>query len=139
MRRVVRPGGIVSAYLWDFAPDRSPRGPLSIGARAIGVRPPEVPGTDASGLDALTAMFASAGFNQIASRTIDVSVEYGDFDEFWQAQMPSFSPFTKLIAALPEAERARLVTAARAAVASGPGGEIAYSARANAVRARSPR
>ncbi len=75
----------------------------------------------------------------IETRTIDVCVEYADFQDFWQAQTPGYAPTTRIIAAMDERERARLIRAVQSALPSGPNGSIAYCARANAIKARVPR
>ncbi len=33
-----------------------------------------------------------AGFEAITTRSIDVTLSYADFDDFWNAQTPSYSP-----------------------------------------------
>lgn len=138
MRRVGRAGGTVAAYVWDFAGERSPGALLRAGLRAIGIEPPGTPGSDESRLDTLQSLFERAGFEQIATRTIDVTSSFANFDDLWRTQTPSFNPLTKTVAALPEADRARLIDKVRASLPTGPGGSVAYSARAHAIKARIP-
>ena len=92
-----------------------------------------------STLDGLAALFAGAGFHDIATRAIDVTCTFRDFDTFWRTQTPLMHPVGKLVAAMSEADRAALMDAVRAQVPAGPDGKIAYAARANAVRGRVPR
>ena len=139
MRRVARPGGMVAAYVWDFAEELSPSGPLRRAMRRFGAEVPGIPGTEASRLEALRALFQGAGLEQIETRTIDVCLAYADFDDFWQAQTPGYAPTTKIIAAMRESERTRLMHAVQSALPCGPNGSIEYCARANAVKARAPR
>ena len=138
MRRVARPGGLVGAYVWDFVQELSPSGPLRRAMRRFGVEVPGIPGTEASRLDALRALFQGAALEQIETRTIDVCLAYADFHDFWQAQTPGYAPTTKIIAAMKESERARLKRAVQSALPSGPNGSIEYCARANAIKARVP-
>ena len=138
MRRVARSGGAVAGYVWDFVAERSPSAILRIGLRQIGIEPPRTPGTDASSLDALHALFEQAGFEDIATRTIDVTMRFPNFDDLWRAQTPVFNPVTKTVAALSEADRRRLIECVRAALPAAADDSIAYSARANAIRARVP-
>lgn len=138
MRRVGRPGGVVAGYVWDFAAERSPTSPMRVGMRRIGAEVPTPAGVEDSGLDAFGSLFERAGFENVARRSIDVTVAFSDFDDFWRAQTPGFSPVTKTIAALPETDRARLLEAVRAGLPVRPDGSFAYSARANAVKARVP-
>jgi hypothetical protein len=72
-------------------------------------------------------------------RTIDVCLAYANFQDFWQAQTPSYAPTTGIIAAMKESERARLMRAVQSALPPGPNGSIEYCARANAIKARVPR
>jgi ubiquinone/menaquinone biosynthesis C-methylase UbiE len=138
MRRVVRDGGIVAGYVWDFAAERSPSAHMRVGLRQIGIEPPVVPGTAASSLDALDELFEQASFDDIETRTIDVTMRFPNFDDFWRAQTPVYSPLTKTIAALPEADRIRLIERVRAILPADRDGSIACSARANAIKARVP-
>jgi ubiquinone/menaquinone biosynthesis C-methylase UbiE len=138
MRRVARAGGIVAGYVWDFADERSPSGPLRDGMRRFGIDVPELPGTSHSSLGALESLFREAGFESVASRSIEVTQRYSGFDDFWQAQTPGYSPTTRIIAAMTTGECARLKKKVREGLPSDPDGGIAYSARAHAVRARVP-
>jgi SAM-dependent methyltransferase len=138
MRRVGRPGGVVAGYVWDFATERGPNSPIRLGMRQIDASPPPASGTEDSRLEAINSLFARGGLADIATRTIDVTVAFPDFNDFWRAQTPSFSPITKVIAALSEADRAKLIESVRARLPAGSDGSIAYSARANAIKARVP-
>ena len=139
MRRVARAGGLVAAYVWNFAADLSPSGPLRRAMCRFGVEVPGIPGTEASSLEALRALFAAAGYEQIETRTIDVCLAYADFDDFWHAQTPGYAPTTRVIDAMKEGERARLKRALQSALPPGPNGAIEYCASAHAIKARVPR
>jgi ubiquinone/menaquinone biosynthesis C-methylase UbiE len=138
MRRVARPGGVLAGYVWDFAGSRSPGSLLRRAMLRIGADDPPVSGTETSRLDAIRQLFAQAGLQEIASRTIDVTVSFPDFDDFWQSQIQRSNPTSKMIAALPESDRAKLIVTARAELQAAPDGTFAYSARANAIKARVP-
>jgi hypothetical protein len=128
----------VAAYVWDFAGERSPGSILRVGLRAIDIELPSVPGSSDSSLDALQSLFECAGFEQIATRTIDVTSSFANFDDLWRAQTPSFSPTTKAVAALPQADRGRLIDKVRAGLPSNLDGSVSYSARAHAIKSRIP-
>lgn len=138
MRRVTRQNGIVAAYIWDFERELSPSGPFRLGMREVVTDLPALPGTEDSGLGALHTLFQHAGFAEIATRTIDVTVSFANFDDFWLAQTPSYSPMTKIIATMTASERAKLTEAVRSRVPVGGHGGIEYPARANAIKARIP-
>jgi SAM-dependent methyltransferase len=138
MRRVARAGGIVAGYVWDFAAERSPSGPLRLGMRRFGIDVPELPGTTASSRGALKTLFRDAGLGSIATRSIEVTLPYSSFDDFWQAQTPGYYPTTKVIAAMTTSARTRLMETVRAALSDRADGRIEYAARAHAIRARAP-
>jgi ubiquinone/menaquinone biosynthesis C-methylase UbiE len=136
MRRVGQPGGIVAGYVWDFAAARSSSWPLAQGLRRIGIEPPLVPGTKDSTLDALHSLFVQTGLEDIAVRSIEVTVTFPDFDTYWRSQTPPFSPHGKAIAGLSAIDRVKLMGAVRTSLPADPNGGIAYSARANAIKSR---
>lgn len=138
MRRVARPGGLIAAYVWDFEPELSPSGPLRAAMRQTGLPAPDVPGTPGSTLAALTALFESAGLIEVASRQIDATVVFPNFDDYWRSQMPSYAPPTKIIAGLAPDRRRVLIDALAAALPADAAGRIRYAARANAIKARVP-
>jgi ubiquinone/menaquinone biosynthesis C-methylase UbiE len=137
MRRVARRGGMIAGYVWDFGEEMSPSGPFRLGMREVVPDLPALPGTEDSSFGALRRLFARAGLEEIDTRTIDVTVSFPDFDAFWLAQTPSYSPMTKMIAAMTAGERTRLTEAIRARVPIRDGA-ISYPARANAIKARAP-
>jgi trans-aconitate methyltransferase len=136
MRRVCRPGGMVTGYVWDLAGAQSPNSPLHAGMRAIGVAPPPHAGTDSSRLEALHSLFAQSGLVDISTTTIDVTASFSSFHEFWETQTANRTPVAMAIAALARVDRDRLIEAVRACLSIASDGSIAYSARAHAVRAR---
>jgi ubiquinone/menaquinone biosynthesis C-methylase UbiE len=138
MRRVARAGGLVAAYVWDFPEELSPSGPLRRAMRRFGAEVPAIPGTDAAGLEPLHALFRETGLEQIESRTVEVGLAYADFKDFWDAQTPGYAPTTKIIAAMKQGQRVRLMRAVQSSLPAGPNGSIGYFARANAIKARVP-
>lgn len=138
MRRVARAGGIVAGYVWDFAEELSPSGPFRRGMRCFGAEVAPLPGANESRLAALRALFEQAGLHAITTTTIDVSLPYTDFDDFWQAQTTRYSPTTRMVEAMTTKERGRLMEAVRAEVPVRADGTVEYFARANAIQARAP-
>jgi len=139
MRRVSRPGGLIGGYIWDFAAEASPSWPLRRGLQASGFEAPAIAGTQDSNLGGLHLLFAQAGLEGIGTRSIEVAVSFPDFETFWQAQRPTYSPTTSIIENMSAADRARLIDAVRAALPTSSGGEIEYVARANAIKANVPK
>lgn len=138
MRRVGRPGCLIAGYVWDFAAERGPISPMRMGLRLIGAKIPPVPGMEDSRLEALSSLFAAAGLKDIATTTIDATVTIPNFDDFWRGQAATYSPTGKVIASLSETDREKLIAVMRTNLPAAPDGSIAYSARANAIKARVP-
>jgi ubiquinone/menaquinone biosynthesis C-methylase UbiE len=136
MQRVARRNATVAAFIWNFEAERSPSWPLRVTMRTTGAEVPQIPGTEASSLIALTRLFEQAGFQEISTTTIDVKLGYADFDEFWIAQTPSYNPTTRVIEAMSEGEREELMARVRAALPRRDDGRIEYEVVANAVKAR---
>jgi len=137
MRRVGCTGGTVAGYVWDFAGEGSPGGILRAGLHAIGIEAPETTGTAHTTLESLSSLFRDSGLERIDSRAIEVTSSFATFEDLWTAQTPGFSPLTKTVQALAPQNRGRLMELVRAASA-GPGGSVAYSARAHAIKASIP-
>ena len=135
MRRVVRRCGIVAAYVWDFALELSPSGPLRKALKAEGIDVPSLPGTPTSTLAGLADLFERAGFTDIATMTIEVTVAFADFEDFWESQTTPYSPTTKIIAALNRRQRESLVSTVKSLARVQGDGSHCYCARANAVKA----
>ena len=138
MRRVTVPGGIVAGYVWDFGRELSPSGPMRQAMRALRAEVPEIAGTAHSNLQALASLFSRAGLQAIRSRTVDVTLAYRDFEDFWQAQTAGYGPTTEMINAMSEEERRRLKRAVQMALPFGLNEKVEYAARANAICARVP-
>jgi len=138
MRRVVRPGGLVGGYIWDFQAELSPSGPFRAGLRDLVEDVPPLPGTEDSALGRLEWLFTQAGLVEIATTSFDLTVEFPDFDAFWTAQTPGYAPTTGIVAAMDDRQRRRLHDAIRSRISGSADGIIRYPARANAIRARRP-
>lgn len=136
MRRVVRVGGIIAGYVWDFAAERTPHTPLVRALQNLNIHVPPPPGGSECTVGALQSLFARAELAEIETTALDINVNFPDFGAFWSAQTPSFSPTTRLIARLEEAQRMRLRDLLQSELPVHPGGSITYRARANAVKAR---
>ena len=111
MRRVARPAS--SPLTSGTSPRLSPSAPLRRAMRRLGADVPRIPGTEASRLEALRALFLEAGLEQIETRTVDVCLAYADFTDFWESQTPDYQPTTKIIAQMKPSERTRLMHAVK--------------------------
>jgi ubiquinone/menaquinone biosynthesis C-methylase UbiE len=137
MRRVVRPGGLVAAYVWDFAAELSPSGPLRRAMRRLGVEVPPIPGTDTSRPAVLADLLKEAGLKGLNTDSIEVAVSFRDFNDFWHSQTPRYAPTTRVIAAMSSRDRLSLMEEVRGYLEPLCDG-VGYSAWAIAIKGYRP-
>jgi SAM-dependent methyltransferase len=135
MARVVRPGGVVTAYAWDMCGGGFPYEALQVEMRALGVDVPVPPNRGASRIDDMQGLWAGAGLEAIESREITVQRTFADYDDFWTTVLrgPSVGP---PLLAMSAADVAHLKARVRARLPADAAGSITYAARANAVKGR---
>jgi SAM-dependent methyltransferase len=138
MKRVVKPGGTVAAYMWDFAGGGFTLRPLNEALTGMGVNLPLTPGQMNSRREALLMFFETAGLVDIELRTIEIEVSYPDFDNYWGAQTALSNPTVQAIRKMSGPDVERLKTSLRASLSTDKNGRIAYPARANAIKGRVP-
>lgn len=138
MARVLKPGGTAGAYIWDWVGNGFVQQPLRSAIAAMNVPLPPNPGQDKATPEAMTGYFKSAGFEQVEACKIDIEVSYADFDDYWASQTGLPNPAVQALRKMPEAEVARLKAGLRESLV-GEDGRIAYGARVNAVKGRTPR
>jgi SAM-dependent methyltransferase len=138
MRRVVVPGGQVAAYMWDMRGAGFPLTVLHAEMRELGVSPPLPPSNEASGRDAMQALWTGAGLVDVAGTTIIAERRFDDFDDWWTTSLKSASTGAAIASMAPgDVERLRSRMQARMPAASD--GSLTARGRANAVRGRVPR
>ena len=139
MVRVVRPGGIVAAYMWDMLGGGFPGHPIIEEMRAMDLKPALPPQLDASRREAMRDLWTGAGLEAVETREITVQRTFADFEEFWTIMLKSPSLGPKLAALAPgTAETLKKGIRARLPAADAKG-RITYSAHANAVKGRRPK
>jgi SAM-dependent methyltransferase len=137
MARVVRPGGMVTAYAWDFLGGGFPYAALQEEMRRMGAVPPLPPSPDASRIEALRELWTGAGLEAVETREIAVQRTFADFEDYWATILTGPSVGPKL-AAMKSDEMTLLKSRMRARLAADGAGRITYGARANAVKGRVP-
>ena len=135
MARVVRPGGTVAAYMWDMLGGGFPLDPMLDEMRAMGLTPPRPPRMEASGLEAMRALWTGAGLVDVETREIAVERTFASFDELWAINAKSPSMATT-IAALSPADLQAMKRNVRARLTADSTGRITHAARAHAVKGR---
>jgi ubiquinone/menaquinone biosynthesis C-methylase UbiE len=137
MVRVVSPGGTVAAYAWDIRGDGSPTNPIGAELRTMGLEQPLPPSADASRIEALHNLWASAGLEAVETREITVSRTFADFDSFWT--ITSTTPgINSIVAGMSSSSVDRLKRQLQDRLPPDPDGRVTYAARANAVKGRLP-
>ena len=138
MMRVVRPGGMISAYAWDMLGGGFPFDPIQAELRALGVAPLLPPSVGISRMPALHELWLSAGLEAVESREIAVERSFADFTAFWSASTSTGGMRAALAKVAPgDLERLKAGVAAR--LSADASGGITCHARANAIKGRAPK
>jgi len=138
MKRVVRRGGSVSAYVWDLLePGGFPMAPLQEEMSALGFTRILPPSPDVSRMDALRALWKDAGLADVGTREITVARTFADFDDFWASAEIAIR-MTHAGAPLPADILMPVKERLRARLTAERSGQVTYTSRANAVTGRVP-
>ncbi|THT99378.1 methyltransferase domain-containing protein [Lampropedia puyangensis] len=135
MKRVVRPGGTVSAYAWDMVGGGFPYEILLSEIRALGITIPEPSSPDASRMEVMQRLWSEAGLQDVQARAITVYRVFDDFEDFWSTALGAPS-VGQTLAALSDADRTLVRERVFARLPADADGRITYSARANAIKGR---
>lgn len=141
MARTVGPGGLVAAYVWDYAEGMGllrlfwdtaaaldpAAAALDEGRRFPGCRP-----------DSLHRLWTEAGLADVSTVSIEVPTVFTGFGDLWEPFLSGQGPAPGYVAALSPAARHRLGDALAAALPRGRDGSLALTARAWAVRGARP-
>lgn len=135
--RVCAPGGVVAAYVWDYAEgmamlryfwDAAVALDADSAAHDEGARFP------ICRPDPLSSLWRSAGLTNIRVDPVDIDTTFADFDDYWTPFLGGQGPAPGYVAALPEDRRGPLRDLLRARLPVSPQGSIPLTARAWAVR-----
>ena len=137
MARLARAGGVVAAYVWDYAGrmellrvfwdaavELDPAAEaLDEGRRFPLCRP-----------DALDGLFRDAGLRDVETSGIEVATTFQDFDDYWRPFLGGQGPAPAYVASLDDRRREALRATLRSRLPAAPSGRIELTARAWAVR-----
>ena len=137
MARAVRPGGVVAAYVWDYAGKMQLMRHFWNAATALDGA--------AAALDegrrfpvcqpeALAALWRGANLGAVETTAIDIDTDFVDFDDYWMPFTGGQGPAPGYAMALSEERRAALRERIRAALPFALDGSVPLVARAWAVR-----
>lgn len=139
MARVTKAGGIIAAYVWDYADKMELMRYFWDAAVALkpedrrfdeGVRFP------ICRPEPLRDLFAGAGLLDVETSAIDVPTIFENFDDYWTPFLGGQFPAPDYTMSLPEADRIALREHLRATLPVSEDGRIRLVARAWAVRGR---
>jgi trans-aconitate methyltransferase len=142
MVRGARPGGVVAAYVWDYAGSMQLMRHFWDAAAALDPQ--------ASSLhegrrfpicqpQPLADLFRAAGLAQVEVRAIEITTNFQDFDDYWLPFLGGQGPAPSYVQMLSDEQRAALRERLRQSLPIAQDGSIALVARAWAVRgARQP-
>jgi len=137
LARVVSPGGIIAAYVWDYAGHAQFMRFFWDAAVALdpdardqheGLRFPICqPGP-------LGAQFSEAGLRDVQTDAIDIPTAFADFDDYWAPFLSGVGPAPGYCVGLTEGARERLRACLQETLPVDADGRILLAARAWAVR-----
>jgi len=143
MMRVAAPGGVVAAYVWDYAEKMEMM--RAFWDAAVEVTPAAAPVDEAVRFplcrpEGLVGQFSAAGLTRVEVTPIDIATRFTSFDDYWRPFLGGQGPAPAYAVSLDEDARARLRDRIRERLPFGADGSISLTARAWAVRGEvSPR
>ncbi|MFC4171349.1 hypothetical protein ACFOYU_04650 [Microvirga sp. GCM10011540] len=139
MIRVIRPGGTVALYVWDYPGHMQVMRYFFDAANALDSRAKEFD----DGVKApfcrpgpLAEILASAGLTDVEVRAIDIPAAFESFDDYWTPFLGGTGSAPKYCMSLDEQARQHLRDTIRRRLPTGPDGEILLAARAWAAKGR---
>lgn len=137
MRRVVRPGGTVAAYVWDYAGEMQLMRAFWDAATELDPLAAELDEGRRFSIcspDALTALLRDGGLDDVQTRAIDIPTVFRDFDDYWLPFLGGQGSAPSYVATLDPDRRDALRDALHTRLPITPDGSIPLFARAWAVR-----
>ena len=137
MVRVARAGGVVAAYVWDYAGEMQL---MRLFWNAAVALDPEAAELDEGRRfpickpEPLIGLFRAAALRDVELRAIDVSTHFGNFDDYWSPFLGGQGPAPGYAMSLSEERREALRKRIRARLPFALDGSIPLVARAWAVR-----
>ena len=108
MARVTRPGGVVAVCVWDHAGDRTPLAAFWQGARALDPEAQDESELAGAREGHLGELLAEAGLKSVQETTLEASVEFSSFDEWWEPFTLGVGPAGAYAKTLDDPARTRL-------------------------------
>jgi SAM-dependent methyltransferase len=138
MGRVTRVGGVVAAYVWDYAGEMQLMRAFWDAAAVLDPAALDLDEGrrfgDVCRSDALMSLFAGAGLHDVDAWSIDVPTHFADFDDYWLPFLGGQGPAPSYAMSLEEPRRIALRDRLHATLPVASDGSINLTARAWAVR-----
>jgi SAM-dependent methyltransferase len=137
MARVVRPGGLIGAYVWDYAGKMEMMRYFWDAAVALNPAATDLDEGRRFPLCApgpLRELFAEGGLSEVQVRPIDVCMQFRNFNEFWHPFLGGQGPAPAYALSLSEDHRKALRDRIHARLPIAANGSIRLRARAWAIR-----
>lgn len=137
--RLLRPGGVAAAYVWDYSGKMELM--RAFWDAAVDLDPAareqdEGPRFPICNPGPLASLFTGAGLHDVETRAIDVPTVFRDFDDYWSPFLGGQGPAPAYAMALDESRRAALRERIRSRLPVEENGAIHLIARAWAVKGR---
>ena len=141
MTRAAAPGGLVAAYVWDYAGRMDlmrhfweAAATVDAPARELdeGIRFP------LCDPDRLAALWRAAGLHAVETTALEVVTAFRDFDAYWSPFLGGQGPAPAYLMSLPGPQRGAIRDAVRSSLPVARDGSITMVARAWAVQGRRP-
>ena len=137
MVRVTRGGGVVAAYVWDYAGRMELM--RAFWDAAVALKPRDRDRDEGRRFPIcqpgpLADLFTGAGLAEVEVRGIDVPTRFRDFDDYWTPFLGGQFPAPAYAMSLSEVDRAALREHLRSRLPTAADGSISLTARAWAVR-----
>ena len=136
MTRVVRPGGSVALYVWDYAGHMQIMRYFFDTAILFDARSSEFDDGIKAPICrplALKEAFASTGLINISVNALDITTPFDNFDDYWSPFLGGVGSAPKYCASLEKSIRKKIKAAIKEKLPTGPEGEILLAARAWAI------
>jgi SAM-dependent methyltransferase len=136
-KRALRPGGTIGAYVWDYAEGMRMIRVFFDAAIALdpsAAEADEGPRFPLAHPDKLAELFNSAGLLDVQTTALEFTMQFRNFDDYWQPFKGAVGPAPAYLASLPAQKQIELEKAVQRLLPINSDGSIQLAARAWAVK-----
>lgn len=137
MARAARRGGVVAAYVWDYAGDHAPRAHFW---ETVATIDPTAATHDERARypvcrsGQLARLLRGAGLHAVETSEIEIEARFHDFDDYWQPFLAGYGPASAYLLSLPEQQQNELRGRLRGMLVPHEDGPFTLPVRALGVR-----